>query len=426
MNSNLAALQTASNYFPGGVNSPVRAFRSVGGNPPFIRKALGSKVSDIEGREFIDYVGSWGPMILGHSDPEVIEAVVKACKNGLSFGAPTEYESELAQLIQQGFPGMEKMRFVSSGTEATMSAIRLARGFTGRSIIIKCDGAYHGHSDTLLVSAGSGVATLGIPGCPGIPDEVAKNTAVVPFNDIPAIERILANFPEKVAGIIVEPVCGNMGVVNPASGYLKKIREICSKNGVLLIFDEVMTGFRAGYFGVEKVENVKPDLTCLGKIVGGGMPLAVYGGKKEIMACIAPEGGVYQAGTLSGNPIAVAAGTATLKKLSNRPDLYDLLIQRSNDLYSGLNSIVGALGLPYTANKFGSMMTLFFTDQKVIDFKSASKCDTNIFSKWFNEMLRLGVYLAPSQFEAAFVSMAHTDEDIARTLESAEIALKNL
>jgi glutamate-1-semialdehyde 2,1-aminomutase len=365
-------------------------------------------------------------MILGHSDPEVIEAVIKACQRGLSFGAPTEAESELAALIQLGFPGMEKMRFVSSGTEATMSAIRLARGFTERSIIIKCDGAYHGHSDSLLVAAGSGVATLGIPGCPGIPDEVAKNTAVVPFNDFSAIEKLFNEFPEKIAGVIIEPVCGNMGVVNPKPGYLKQLREVCTKNGALLIFDEVMTGFRAGFFGVSHVEKVEPDLTCLGKIVGGGMPLAVYGGKKEIMACIAPDGGVYQAGTLSGNPIAVAAGKATLKKLSTGSDLYTLLLDRSKALYSGLSSLLGRFGLDYSANIYGSMMTLFFSNEPVIDFKTAAKCDTAIFARWFKEMLNQGIYLAPSQFEAAFVSMAHSEDDIAKTLEAAESTLKSL
>lgn len=319
---NVRALQDSSKVFPGGVNSPVRAFKSVGGSPLFIKKASGSRIIDIEDKEFIDYVGSWGPMILGHADPDVVEAVQRAAADGLSYGAPTVAETELAHLIQSAFPGMEKMRLVSSGTEATMSAVRLARGFTGRQFIIKCDGAYHGHADSLLVSAGSGVATLAIPGCPGIPEAIAGNTLVVPFNDSDALRRCFAEHPDRIAGIIIEPVCGNMGVVNSADGYLQELREICTENGALLIFDEVMTGFRACFGGVSNVSGVEPDLTCLGKIVGGGMPLAVYGGRAEIMKFIAPEGPVYQAGTLSGNPVAVAAGKATLQKLFKTPGFF--------------------------------------------------------------------------------------------------------
>lgn len=423
---NVRALQDSSKVFPGGVNSPVRAFKSVGGSPLFVKKASGSRIIDIEDKEFIDYVGSWGPMILGHADPDVVEAVQRAAADGLSFGAPTVAETELAHLIQSAFPGMEKMRLVSSGTEATMSAVRLARGFTGRPFIIKCDGAYHGHADSLLVSAGSGVATLAIPGCPGIPDGIAANTLVVPFNDIDALRRCFAEHPDRIAGIIIEPVCGNMGVVNPDDGYLQELREICTENGALLIFDEVMTGFRACFGGVSNVSGVEPDLTCLGKIVGGGMPLAVYGGRAEIMKFIAPEGPVYQAGTLSGNPVAVAAGKATLQKLFKTPDFYEKLLERSARLENGLAAAAAAHGFKVVSNRFGSMMTMFFTDKPVTDYETAKTSDTGLFGRWFRAMLDNGVYLAPSQFEAGFVSGAHSDEDIENTIKAAEKAFAAL
>lgn len=423
---NVRALQDSSKVFPGGVNSPVRAFKSVGGSPLFIKKASGSRIIDIEDKEFIDYVGSWGPMILGHADPDVVEAVQRAAADGLSYGAPTVAETELAHLIQSAFPGMEKMRLVSSGTEATMSAVRLARGFTGRQFIIKCDGAYHGHADSLLVSAGSGVATLAIPGCPGIPEAIAGNTLVVPFNDSDALRRCFAEHPDRIAGIIIEPVCGNMGVVNSADGYLQELREICTENGALLIFDEVMTGFRACFGGVSNVSGVEPDLTCLGKIVGGGMPLAVYGGRAEIMKFIAPEGPVYQAGTLSGNPVAVAAGKATLQKLFKTPGFFEKLLERSARLENGLAAAAAAHGFKVVSNRFGSMMTMFFTDKPVTDYETAKTSDTGLFGRWFRAMLDNGVYLAPSQFEAGFVSGAHTDEDIASTVKAAEKAFAAL
>lgn len=413
------ALQAAVKVFPGGVNSPVRAFKSVGGSPIFISKAYGSRIVDVSGREYLDYVGSWGPMILGHADRDVVEAVCHAAADGLSFGAPTEAETVLAELVKEAFPVIEKMRFVSSGTEATMSAVRLARGFTGRSLIIKCDGAYHGHADSLLVSAGSGVATLAIPGCPGIPDDIARNTLVVPFNDIAAVQACFAAHKDRIASLIVEPVCGNMGVVNPKSGYLEQLRKICTENGALLIFDEVMTGFRGCFGGVSNLTGIKPDLTCLGKIVGGGMPLAVYGGRAEIMAHIAPDGLVYQAGTLSGNPVAVAAGIATLRKIKADAGFYQKLLAKSEKLEKGLAGAAEAAGHKVVSNRFGSMMTMFFIAEPVTDYSSAKKSDTGKFAKWFREMLVEGVYLAPSQFEAAFVSSAHTDADIAATLAAA-------
>lgn len=423
---NKQALDAAIKVFPGGVNSPVRAFKSVGGSPLFISKAHGSRIVDVDGREYIDYVGSWGPMILGHADPDVIAAVQRAAADGLSFGAPTLGETELAELVKSAFPVIEKMRLVSSGTEATMSAVRLARGFTSRSLIIKCDGAYHGHADSLLVSAGSGVATLAIPGCPGIPDDIARNTLVVPFNDIDAVRECFARHPGKIAGLIIEPVCGNIGVVNPSAGYLEALRAECSANGALLIFDEVMTGFRGCFGGLSQISKVVPDLTCLGKIVGGGMPLAVYGGRTEIMQFIAPDGPVYQAGTLSGNPVAVAAGIATLRKLQSQPDFYDHLLARSAKLEQGLASLAQQAGVTVVSNRFGSMMTMFFTGRPVTDYASAKTSDTALFGKWFREMLNQGIYLAPSQFEAGFVSAAHSYADITQTLAAAARAFASL
>lgn len=423
---NSKALEAAVKVFPGGVNSPVRAFKSVGGNPIFISRAAGSRVFDIEGRDYIDYVGSWGPMILGHTDSDVVEAVCHTAADGLSFGAPTEGETVLASLIREAFPVIERMRFVSSGTEATMSAVRLARGFTGRPLIIKCDGAYHGHADSLLVNAGSGVATLAIPGCPGIPEDIARNTLVVPFNDAAAVEACFKKHPGQIAGLIIEPVCGNMGVVNPAAGYLEKLQKLCADNGALLIFDEVMTGFRGCFGGVSKLSGVNPDLTCLGKVVGGGMPLAVYGGRADVMSSIAPEGPVYQAGTLSGNPVAVAAGTATLRKIKADNGFYQRLLARSEKLDKGLIAAAAETGIKVTGNRFGSMLTMFFAVEPVTDYDSAKKSDTQLFARWFREMLAEGIYLAPSQFEAAFVSIAHTEADIDRTLAAARSVFKKL
>ncbi len=423
---NRKAMEAAVRVFPGGVNSPVRAFKSVGGHPVFIRRASGSRIFDVEGRGYIDYVGSWGPIILGHADPDVVAAVCRTAADGLSFGAPTESETQLASLICEAFPVIERMRFVSSGTEATMSAVRLARGFTGRPIIIKCDGGYHGHADSLLVSAGSGVATLAIPGCPGIPDAIARNTLVVPFNDVTALEACFKEHPNQIAGMIVEPVCGNMGVVNPAPGYLDRLRQLCTDNGALLIFDEVMTGFRGCFGGVSSLTGVKPDLTCLGKVVGGGMPLAVYGGRADIMAQIAPEGPVYQAGTLSGNPVAVASGIATLNKIKADTSFYEKLLAKSARLEKGLAEAAAMAGVKVVSNRFGSMLTMFFASEAVVDYASAKKSDTSLFARWFREMLAEGIYLAPSQFEAAFVSAAHSETDIEPTIDTASRVFKRL
>jgi glutamate-1-semialdehyde 2,1-aminomutase len=423
---NADAQKAAENVFPGGVNSPVRAFKSVGGSPLFIKRAFGSHIFDVEGREYLDYVGSWGPMILGHADPDVIAAVTRAAASGLSFGAPTEAETELAQLVREAFPVIEKMRLVNSGTEATMSAVRLARGFTGRPLIVKFDGAYHGHADSLLVSAGSGVATLAIPGCPGIPESIAACTLVLPYNDLAALQACFARHTAQIAGVIIEPVCGNIGVVNPSDGYLSALRQLCSEHGTLLIFDEVMTGFRSCFGGVSRLSEVSPDLTCLGKIVGGGMPLAIYGGRAEIMAHIAPDGPVYQAGTLAGNPVAVAAGIATLKKIKAQPHFYEHLLARSAKLEAGIAAAAEAAGFKVVSNRFGSMFTMFFTERPVIDYQSAKTSDTELFARWFRGMLAEGVYLAPSQFEAAFVSAAHSDADIHHTIVAATHVFKQI
>lgn len=419
-------LEQAGKYFPGGVNSPVRAFKSVGCEPPFIKSAFGSRVIDVNDNEYLDYVGTWGPAILGHAEESVIEAVRRTALNGLSFGAPTVAETELAQLIVEAFPVIEKMRFVSSGTEATMSAVRLARGFTNRPYIVKCDGGYHGHGDSLLVSAGSGVATLAIPGCPGIPEGIASNTLVVPFNNLEAVKACFEAHKGKIAGMIVEPVCGNMGVVLPKEGYLAGLRKLCDEHGALLIFDEVMTGFRGCFGGVSKVSGVNPDLTTLGKVVGGGMPLAVYGGRADIMSMIAPDGPVYQAGTLSGNPVAVAAGIATLKKLKSDHNFYLRLLHLSEKLEKGLTAVANEVGIKTTCNRYGAMMTVFFNEGPVTDYESAKKSDTQLFARWFKGMLDHNIYLAPSQFEAAFISGAHTEADIDRTINAAREVLSSL
>lgn len=419
-------LEQASKYFPGGVNSPVRAFKSVGCEPPFIKSAFGSRVIDVNDNEYLDYVGTWGPAILGHAEESVIEAVRRTALNGLSFGAPTVAETELAQLICEAFPVIEKMRFVSSGTEATMSAVRLARGYTNRPYIVKCDGGYHGHGDSLLVSAGSGVATLAIPGCPGIPEGIASNTLVVPFNNLEAVKACFEAHKGKIAGMIVEPVCGNMGVVLPQDGYLAGLRKLCDEHGALLIFDEVMTGFRGCFGGVSKVAGVTPDLTTLGKVVGGGMPLAVYGGRADIMSMIAPDGPVYQAGTLSGNPVAVAAGIATLKKLKSDHNFYLRLLHLSERLEKGLTEVAKEVGIKATCNRYGAMMTVFFNEGPVTDYETAKKSDTELFARWFKGMLSHKIYLAPSQFEAAFISGAHTEADIDRTINAAREVLSSL
>ncbi len=415
----------AKKHIPGGVNSPVRAFRSVGGDPLFIKKAKGSKIIDADGKTYIDYVLSWGPMILGHTHPRVTAALKKAVTSGTSFGAPTELEITLAKLVKKAVPSIEMVRMVSSGTEATMSAIRAARGFTSRDRILKFDGCYHGHGDSLLVKAGSGVATLGLPDSPGVPADLAKHTLTVAYNDLAAVRETAAQEGERIACVIVEPVAGNMGCVPPAPGFLEGLREVCDQYGIVLIFDEVMTGFRVAYGGAQALYQIKPDLTCLGKVIGGGLPVGAFGGKREIMEKIAPIGPIYQAGTLSGNPLAMTAGIETLKLLS-RPGVYKTLEQLSSGLEKGLREVAREAGVPATINRVGSMFTTFFTDRKVTDFASAKTSDTTRFGNFFRSMLANGVNLAPSQFEAAFLSLAHTKADIAKTVEAARKSLKKL
>jgi len=414
----------AQKIIPGGVNSPVRAFRAVGGTPRFIREAAGSKIIDTEGREYIDYVASWGPMILGHSHPDVVAAIREAAGRGASYGAPTEIEIGMARRIVDAFPSVEMVRMVSSGTEAAMTAIRLARGFTGRDRIIKFAGCYHGHADSLLVKAGSGVATLGIPGSPGIPSQLAELTITLPFNDSDAVQNAVARYGDELACIIVEPVAGNMGVVPPRPGFLETLREATHQSGSLLIFDEVITGFRLAYGGWQNLTGLIPDLTCLGKIIGGGLPVGALGGRREIMEYLAPTGPVYQAGTLSGNPIALSAGIATLDILRGKP--YPALDAMASRICSGMADLFRKKGLPFRINRVGSMFTLFFTAEEVVDFATASRSDTERFARFFQGMLEAGIYLAPAQFEADFLSFAHTGEDIARTLAACEKALKTL
>jgi glutamate-1-semialdehyde 2,1-aminomutase len=417
--------ERAKAVIPGGVNSPVRAFKAVGGAPLFVARAEGARLWDADGRSFVDYVGSWGPMILGHAHPAVLDAVRDAAVRGTSYGAPCALEVELAERVVRHFPSVEKVRFVSSGTEATMSALRVARGFTGRSRILKFDGCYHGHADSLLVAAGSGVATLGIPGSPGVPAGTVADTLVVPFNDLAAVETVVAAHGKDLAAVIVEPVCGNMGTVLPRPGYLEALREITRKNGTLLIFDEVMTGFRLALGGAQQLYGVRPDMTCLGKILGGGLPAAAYGGRADIMATVAPEGPVYQAGTLSGNPLAMAAGAALLDLLA-QPGTYDALERTSARLEAGLREAALTAGATVTVNRAGSMFTVFFCPGPVTDYASARTSDTGRFSRFFHAMLERGVYLPPAQFEAAFVSLAHGDTEIDLTLRAAAEAFSNV
>ncbi len=409
----------ASKVIPGGVNSPVRAFKSVACDPPYIVRGKGSHMWDADGHESIDYVGSWGPLILGHAFPEVVEAVEKANRDGASFGACTPVEAEVAEEVIQAFPSMNKVRFVSSGTEATMSAIRLARAFTNRKYIIKFEGCYHGHADSLLVKAGSGIATLGIPGSAGVLPEQAHFTLALPFNNQPALEEAFTILKDQIACVIVEPVVGNMGVVPPASGYLQFLRKITAQHGTVLILDEVMTGFRLALGGAQELYGIRPDLTTLGKIIGGGLPVGAYGGRNELMDMIAPVGPVYQAGTLSGNPLAMAAGLATLRYLRARPEIYTQLDQTSGKLAEGVLKVAGKHGINLCVNRVGSMLTWFFQKGPVYDWDSAAKSDTQAFAGFHNRMLERGVYLPPSQYEALFVSAAHTDGDIARTIEAA-------
>jgi glutamate-1-semialdehyde 2,1-aminomutase len=415
----------ACKVIPGGVNSPVRAFRAVGGDPLFISRARGAHIWDADGHEYIDYVGSWGPCILGHAPDEVREAINETAKHGSTFGAPTEREIELAEAVRVAFPSCEKVRLVSSGTEATMSALRLARGFTGRPKVIKADGGYHGHADFLLVKAGSGAATLGIPGSAGVPEGTAQDTLTVPYNDLAAARACFDLHGTQIAAIIIEPVAGNMGVVLPRPGYLEGLRQLCTERGALLIFDEVITGFRVAYGGAQERFGVRPDLTCLGKILGGGLPLAAYGGRADVMDRIAPEGDVYQAGTLSGNPLAVAAGLKTLELL-RRPGTYEKLEALGARLADGLTQAAHKAGVPTYLARIGSMMTTFFTGADVKDYESAKTADTARFGRYFRGMLEHGVYLAPSQFEAGFVSLAHTEKLIDRTIEAAGEVLRGV
>ena len=419
-------LAQAENLMPGGVNSPVRAFRAVGGEPVVIESASGCRIKDVDGNEYIDYIGSWGPMLLGHAHEEVIQAVEKAVRAGLSFGATNPCEVELAELIIEMVPSVERVRLVNSGTEATMSAVRLARGYTGRHDIIKFEGCYHGHSDCLLAKAGSGAMTLALPDSAGVPPAVTQNTIILPYNDLAAVEKAFAEKPDQIAGIIIEPVAGNMGVIVPSTEYLQGLRDLCTKHGAVLIFDEVMTGFRVAAGGVQARVGIMPDLTCLGKIVGGGMPLACYGGKKEIMECVAPTGPVYQAGTLSGNPIATAAGRATLEIIKRTPQLYDQIEERSEQLHLGLEKLAEKHGVVACSNRMGSMMTLFFQEGPVVDYNTAKASNTDVYGEFFRGMLTEGIYLAPSQFEAAFIGSAHGEQEIEQTLAAADKAFAKL
>jgi len=423
MNRSEDLFHRAQRVIPGGVNSPVRAFQAVGGKPLFIQRGNGSRIWDVDGKEYIDYVGSWGPLIFGHRSPEVIEALNQVLAIGTSFGAPTEREVELAELITQLLPSVEKVRLVSSGTEATMSAIRLARGFTGRERIIKFDGCYHGHGDSLLVRAGSGVATLGLPDSPGVPSSLAELTSVLPFNDSNALKSEFDRRGSQIACVIIEPVAGNMGCVEPRPGYLELLRNLTKRSGSILIFDEVMTGFRVALGGAQQRYDVQPDLTTMGKVIGGGLPVGAYGGRAEIMDRIAPAGPIYQAGTLSGNPLAVSAGLATLKRLK-KDSPYDRLEALGARLERGVIEAAGKAGIQVRVNRVGSMLTFFFTDREVTDFQSARTSDTKRFSRFFHAMIDQGIYLPSSQFEAVFISAAHTESDIDQTVSAATRALE--
>jgi len=418
--------EKAQRLIPGGVNSPVRACKSVGCDPLFVKRAAGSKVYDVDGNEFVDFVCSWGPMILGHSHPEVVAAIEKTLRDGTSFGAPCPLEIELAELVVNALPSVEKVRFVSSGTEATMSAIRLARGFTGRKVVVKFDGCYHGHADSFLVKAGSGVITLGIPGSPGVPDDIVKNTISIPYNDLEILEKTLRDQSLDIACVIIEPVAGNMGVVAPAQGFLARLRELTTELGIILIFDEVITGLRLALGGAQEFYGIMPDLTCLGKIIGGGLPVGAYGGRRDIMDIVSPVGPVYQAGTLSGNPLAMAAGAATMRILA-RPGFYQEL-ERKAAGYAGELAALAEKYLPgqTTLNRVGSMMTAFFCGSPVVDFETAMKADASKYGQHFRQMLSEGVWLAPSQFEAAFISAAQSEADLAYALEKTEWSFKKL
>ena len=426
MTNSTALFSRAQAVIPGGVNSPVRAFKGVGGTPVFIQKAQGAYIYDTDDKQYIDYVGSWGPMILGHNHPTILNAVLKAASNGLSFGAPTPSEIDLAELVCEIVPSIEMVRMVSSGTEATMTAIRLARGYTGRDKILKFEGCYHGHSDSLLVKAGSGALTLGQPSSPGVPEDFAKHTLTAEYNNLDSVKKHFAEFPDSIACVIIEPVAGTMNCIPPKTGFLQGLRELCNQYGALLIIDEVMTGFRVALSGAQSYYGVTPDLTTLGKVIGGGMPVGAVGGKKAVMEYLAPTGPVYQAGTLSGNPIAMAAGLACLTELK-KPGNEQQLAEKTEKLCLGLKALAEKHHIPFVVNYVGGMFGIFFTEQKeVTSYAEVMKCDTEKFKVFFHKMLDLGVYLAPSAFEAGFMSLAHTDEDIAKTLEAADIAFATL
>src|SRR5579859_7400134 len=418
-----ALFQEAQKLLPGGVNSPVRAFKGVGGEPIFIDHASGSYLYYVDGQRYLDYVQSWGPMIQWQAHPAVVEAVIEASKGGFSFGAPTQAENELAKLVIECVPSLEMVRFVNSGTEATMSALRLARAYTGRKKIVKFSGCYHGHADMLLVQAGSGVATMGLPDSPGVPAETTGNTLVVAFNDSAAVERLFRSYHQEIAAIIVEPVAANMGLVLPQPGFLEKLRELCSAYGALLIFDEVMTGFRIAMGGMQERTGIMPDLTCLGKIIGGGLPVGAYGGRRDVMKLVAPAGAMYQAGTLSGNPLAMAAGIATLTELQ-KPGQYEKLEQKGQLLSEGISQAIRGSGVEAQIVRIGALFCLFFTAQTVVDYASAKTSDTALFARFFWSMLRQGVYLPPSQFEGCFISLALEDEMIEETVRAAKVALR--
>jgi glutamate-1-semialdehyde 2,1-aminomutase len=415
----------AQTLIPGGVNSPVRAYRAVNRIPPFILRAKGCRIYDVDGHSYIDYVGSWGPMIVGHAHPQVVNALKRAVNHGTSYGAPTPLEVRLAEVLVRAVPSMAMVRLVSSGTEAVMSAIRLARAATKRDLLVKYDGGYHGHADSLLVKAGSGAATFGLPDSPGVPADLAKQTLTVSYNDLAATRRLIESHPGAVAAVIVEPIAGNMGVVPPEPGFLQGLRALTAEHGALLIFDEVITGFRASYGGAQALYGVCPDLTCLGKIIGGGLPVGAYGGRRDLMEQIAPSGPVYQAGTLSGNPLAVSAGLATLKLLA-KPKVYETLEAKGAMLSAGLADAAKAAGVPAQINRAGSVLTVFFTSTPVRDYATAKTSDTARFARFFSSMLDAGIYLPPSQYEAWFLSLAHTEREIQRTLKAARAAFGNL
>jgi len=425
VNNNKSQLfyQESVNYIPGGVNSPVRAYKAVGGNPLFIERGSGSLIYDVDGNEYIDYVCSWGPLILGHAHPQVNVALSEQISKGTSYGAPTELELEMARIITGVFPSIEMIRMVNSGTEATMSAIRLARGYTGRNKIVKFEGCYHGHGDAFLIKAGSGALTFGVPTSPGVPEDIARLTIIASYNDLEALSEIFKAEGEDIAAVIIEPVAGNMGVVPPKEGFLQGLRELTGQYDSLLIFDEVITGFRLAYGGAQTLYNVSPDLTCLGKIIGGGLPVGAYGGKKEIMERMAPTGPIYQAGTLSGNPLAISAGITTLKTLLEK-GTYQRLEEKAAKLAAGLQESAQSANAKVSFNRVGSMLCTFFTEAQVVDYDTASTADTQKYASFFHKMLEQGIYLAPSQFETSFVSLAHTDENIEKTIEASYMAFQ--